>query len=334
MDTQTPWAKVIGAAVGLSCLIGVLVIAFVWPNSELKPRDAPIVVAAPEQAIAQLEAQLDESAPDAFDLEAVADVEAARQAIENRDAYGAIVLDSSGPPAVLTASAGSPAMAEALEGLATQLAGDSPSSATNLEDVVALPEDDPRGLGFNVGAMPMVIGGIAIGAAMCLAVAGVSRRMAGVSLAAALGGVVAASVMQGWFGVLDGAGWHNAGAFTMMFGAVGLAIVGLHAVAGKVGLGLGALTMMALGNPLSGVTSAPEMLPAGWGALGQALPPGAGGSLLRSTAYFEGAGASGPLLVLGSWIVGGLLLGAIGLMRQSSTRPRVRSREQVADVVG
>jgi hypothetical protein len=29
------------------------------------------------------------------------------------------------------------------------------------------------------------------------------------------------------------------------------------------------------------------MLPTGWGTLGQMLPPGAGGSLLRSTAFFE-----------------------------------------------
>ena len=46
--------------------------------------------------------------------------------------------------------------------------------------------------------------------------------------------------------------------------------------------------MIFLGNPFSGVTSAPELLPAPADWLGRLLPPGAGGTLLRSTAYFDG----------------------------------------------
>jgi hypothetical protein len=48
--------------------------------------------------------------------------------------------------------------------------------------------------------------------------------------------------------------------------------------------------MVLVGNPLSGISSAPERLPEPAGALGPLLPPGAGGSLLRSTAFFDGAG--------------------------------------------
>ena len=84
--------------------------------------------------------------------------------------------------------------------------------------------------------------------------------------------------------------------------------MGLHRVLGLPGIGLGAAVMMLLGNPLSG---APEMLPAGWGALGQLLPPGAAGSLLRSTAFFDGAGAWGPVLVLGTWLVFGVALALV-----------------------
>jgi hypothetical protein len=60
------------------------------------------------------------------------------------------------------------------------------------------------------------------------------------------------------------------------------------------------------------VTSAPELLPAPVGTIGQWLPPGAGASLLRSTAYFGGHGAAGHLIVLLAWIAAGLAAILIG----------------------
>ena len=65
-------------------------------------------------------------------------------------------------------------------------------------------------------------------------------------------------------------------------------ILGLRSALGLAGLGVGAVLLILLGNPLSGLASAPELLPAGWGTLGQFLPPGAAGSLLRSSAFFDG----------------------------------------------
>jgi hypothetical protein len=67
------------------------------------------------------------------------------------------------------------------------------------------------------------------------------------------------------------------------------------------GVVLAALAVFLLGNPLSGLTSAPELLPQPWGAVGQFLPPGAGGTLLRSVAFFDGAGAAAAGWVLGAW---------------------------------
>jgi hypothetical protein len=73
--------------------------------------------------------------------------------------------------------------------------------------------------------------------------------------------------------------------------------------------------MMLLGNPLSGLTSAPEMLPSGWGALGQLLPPGAAGTALRSVSFFDGAGAGQSFVVLSCWLVAGLALCGLGGLR-------------------
>jgi hypothetical protein len=76
---------------------------------------------------------------------------------------------------------------------------------------------------------------------------------------------------------------------------------------------------MLLGNPLSGLTSAPEVLPRGWGAFGQWLPQEANGTLLRSTAYFDGAGATTAILVLTCWaLVGAMLIIVAGLRQRGS----------------
>jgi hypothetical protein len=94
-----------------------------------------------------------------------------------------------------------------------------------------------------------------------------------------------------------------------------------------IGLALGAATVVLLGNPLSGLASAPELLPSGWGTLGQLLPPGATGTLLRSVSWFDGAGAGTPLLVLSTWCLAGLLLIGVGAVVR---RQRQRTEERHA----
>ena len=91
------------------------------------------------------------------------------------------------------------------------------------------------------------------------------------------GGLAVAGVLQGWLGALDGSYWANAGVVSLGIAAIGLTLVGLRRAIGMAGLPLGAMTILLLGNPLSGVTSAPELLPSGWSTLGQLLPPGATG---------------------------------------------------------
>ena len=87
--------------------------------------------------------------------------------------------------------------------------------------------------------------------------------------------------------------------------------------AAAAGLAIGAGLAVLIGNPLSGLTSAPEMLPAGWGTLGQLLPQGATATLLRSTAHFGGAGAESAILVLSCWAAVGTVLMATAALRRT-----------------
>lgn len=74
-----------------------------------------------------------------------------------------------------------------------------------------------------------------------------------------------------------------------------------------------------LGNPLSGLTSAPELLPSPWGSIGQLLPPGATGSLLRDLAFFHGHGTAQPIVVLVCWLIGGLALYVAGVLKDRAS---------------
>ena len=128
------------------------------------------------------------------------------------------------------------------------------------------------------------------------------------------------AVLQYWLGSIEGSYWLNASVIALSVAATSITLLGLEWLFGTPGLGLGSALMMLLGNPLSGLTSAPEMLPSGWGALGQLLPPGAAGTALRSVAFFDGAGAGRPVVVLCGWLAGGLLLCALGAARSRSRR--------------
>ena len=74
--------------------------------------------------------------------------------------------------------------------------------------------------------------------------------------------------------------------------------------------------MIFVGNPFSGVATSPDMLPSSAGTLGQLLPPGAGGNLLRSTGFFDGAGGGEHVAVLMLWALLGLALIALSKLRR------------------
>jgi hypothetical protein len=74
------------------------------------------------------------------------------------------------------------------------------------------------------------------------------------------------------------------------------------------------------GNPFSGAQASPLMLPEGWAQVGQALPPGALASALRSQAYFGGTGAGWGFAVLGIWAALGVAALVLGRARSGRSR--------------
>ncbi|MBM2622082.1 hypothetical protein JIG36_41925 [Actinoplanes sp. LDG1-06] len=328
MSAQTkpsPWSKVLASVALLTVIVSVLLTAFAWPSVRSSVHDVPIAIAGPAAATAQVTAALEQRMPDAFDITTVGSGAAAEQLIRDREVYGAIDV-SGGNPQVLTATAASASVAQTLQGIGTALAqaqaqGSSPAVA--VRDIVALPADDPRGAGLAAGALPLVMGGLLAAVLLTNLLKGTSRRVAGALGFAVAGGFALTAILQFWFGSLDGSYLANSGAVALSIGATSLTLLGLESLLGYPGFGLGGVLMMLVGNPLSGSASAPEMLPGWSGVLGQLLPPGAGNQLLRSTAFFDGHGATHSILVLSGWLALGVVLCLLGGLR--SRRAAVRA---------
>ncbi|MFF7732153.1 ABC transporter permease [Streptomyces sp. NPDC007984] len=301
--------------------------AFAWPASRIAPRDLPLGVAGPATAVAQVERQL-ERHEGAFEIHRYADEAAARDAIEDRSVYGAVVVTPQGPE-LLTASAASPVVAQFLQQAVAQQA-DAQGTRIKTVDVVSTPSSDPRGAVLNAASLPLALAGIAAGAVVTLLGLRGSRAVIALLGASALVGVIAAAIAHSWLGALGGDWWAEASVLGLATLAVAGAVAGLAALIGPAGTGLGAAVVMLIGNPFSGATSAPQMLPEPAGAIGQWLPPGAGTTLLRSVSYFDGAAATGPALTLVWWAalgLGAVLLGNSLRARKAGTAPATDQRE-------
>ncbi|MET0513340.1 MAG: ABC transporter permease, partial [Thermoleophilaceae bacterium] len=144
---------------------------------------------------------------------------------------------------------------------------------------------------------------------------GAARRTGLIVAGSVLAGLAATAVIQGWLDVVEGDWAANAAALSLTVLAIAAVVAGFEALLGKAGAVVAALIMVLIGNPFSGVGSAPELLPQPVGGIGQLLPPGAGGNLLRSTGFFDGAAAGEHALVLAIWAAAGLLALAVAAAR-------------------
>jgi hypothetical protein len=281
----------------------IILALFAWPNAESGPRDLPIGIAGPAAQTRTIEQGLS-ARGEAFDLHRYADEAAAREAIEDRDVYGAFVATPEGAKVLTTTAASAP-----VANLLTHAASE---SGAEVEDVVPA---SARAGALPSAVLPLVIGGILVGIASIALATSPLQRAGFVLGGSLLTGLTATLLVQGWLDVVGGDWAANVAVLSLMVLAISAAIAGLEALMGKAGLALGALTMVFVGNPFSGAAVGPHMLPEPAGLIGQLLPPGAGSNALRSTGYFDGAAVGGHLAVLAVWALAGLALLAVAAVR-------------------
>ncbi len=303
-----------GLVAVLTVVIALVAIAFALPAARSKPHDVPIGAAGPQAASGQVADLLEQNAPGAFEITYYPGEAALRDAIRNRDVYGGI---SFGPQdrTLLIATGASPTVAQLLSQVGNGIAQHG-GVQLKTEDIAPPTSDDPRGAGFAASALPITLAGLLPAIALVLVLRReVWTRLVAVVVFAGLAGVTVAALLRFVLGSIDANFWGVAGGLALGVLASGLSMLGLGSLFGRAGLVAGALIALLLGNPLSGLASAPELLPSGWGAFGQWLPQGANATLLRSTAFFDGAGASLAIVVLTCWVLAGAALIVIAAAR-------------------
>ena len=331
---NTAWGRAAAYGIAGSLVVGLVVLAFLWPSKATSPHNLPVSIVGPEAAVTAVKGALETASPDAFDFVDAADREEAETQIKQRDTYGAIVLATPPQtPEVLTAPAGSAVATQMLTGLAAQLEGQAKSATAaqvttqggdeaaaaavtvTVTAVVPLVDSDPTGSGLAAASFPLMMGGMIGGIIVSLLVTGAARRVAALAGFGVAAGLVLSFIMHTWFEYLPG----SFGQLWLVMGASVVAtsafIAGCATFFGKAGIGIGAITTMLIANPIAAAATPWQFLPSPWGAIGQWFVPGAANSLMRGTAYFPDASMSHEWLVLGGWIALGLVLIALGGLR-------------------
>jgi hypothetical protein len=313
--SRSPWLHLSALAVALPLVIGLAVLGFAWPAARIAPRNLPVGIVGATPAAQQAVAHLNAAEPGGFDVHVYLTDSDARAAIKDREVYGALEVGAHGAT-VLEASAASPAAAQLLTIVGQQLAAatsNHPASGVpnspRIQDVVPESSGDPRGVVFSAALLPLTICSILMASVIALAVRvrPAWRQAVGLVGTAAASGASAYVVAQGFLGALPGNHLATWASLSLTILAISASTAGLIAVVGPAGLGVSAVLFVFLGNPFSGVTSAPDLLPSGVRDVGQWLPPGAGANLLRSSAYFGDNGSRTHLAVLLGWAIVGLV---------------------------
>ncbi|MFC1417297.1 DUF3533 domain-containing protein [Streptacidiphilus cavernicola] len=322
-DAVTTRAAVL--VVGVLLLQFGFIVSYVGALHHPYPHRAALAVAAPAQVSGQLVGQLNAIPKQPLDARPVADEAAARRQILDQKVYAALLFDPTGRrDRLLLANASGPALATAIEKVVTGAEARQGRTVAT-EDLVPLASGDAEGLSSFYLAVGLCVGGYLV--ASILGISAGSRpanrkraviRLAVLALYSVAAGLGGAVIVGPVLNALPGSVWGLWGTGALVVFAVGAITMALECLFDVVGIGLAVLLFVVLGNPSAGGVFPPPLMPPFWRAIGPWLPNGAGTSLARSIAYFDGTALTRPLLVLVVWAVVGVLVSLLATGR----RPR------------
>jgi hypothetical protein len=309
----------------LIALVVVLVVVFALVGSNVaanhapKPHHVPVGIIGTPSMVRAVAGSLEHAAPGAYEVHPYSSLAAARSGVLDRAVYGAFRPAPS--PLLLVASAASPSVATLLQ-KTFAAAARTEGRVLVVRDLVPLPSSDPRGATAFSTIISLIIAGIMGSTVIYLL--GQHRPpperlavMAGLALSAGLVAALITNVVVGAFSGHFLAVWGVATLFVL---ALGLPIAAFQVLVGVAGTAIGAVMFLVIGNPASGGSSAPELLPGFWRDLSQLLPPGAAITAMRDVVYFHGHGMTQAVLVLCAYAI----LGAAVVVTVDIHRARAR----------
>ena len=176
-------------------------------------------------------------------------------------------------------------------------------------DLAPATADDPQASGIGLLGLPLAFGGVISAVIATFVFRGKKwvklAVLVGITL---LGSLVATWMLHSVYGTLNGSFAAEWAAIACGILATSMFTAGLAGLLGAGGIGIGAVLTIFLSNPLSGLATGPWLLPAGWSTLGQWMPIGATGYLVRSLSFFDGRGIGHAWWTLVLWIVVGAVL--------------------------
>ena len=202
-----------------------------------------------------------------------------------------------------------------------------PTVTVTVTDIAPLAGGDSTGTGLALAALPLIMGGISGAVILSTVITGLRRQLYSALIYSVMGGLVVTGILQGWFDVMQGSYWMNALIIGLEVAALSSTVIGAKNAFGNVGMAVVSVTMLLVGNPLSGATVPAYFLPSPWGAVGRLLPPGAALDLLRNVSYFPQAPSMTSWLVLLAWLALGIALNWVAKLRRVTLPARREARE-------
>ncbi len=315
------WAPVIQISVMVTVIVSTILTIFAWPVATATPKDVPIGVTSPVPNVASgLQGQFDSVQKGSFKFIEYKDIAAAKKAVERREVYGAIVLDSN--PEIMIATGASPAMAQLITNIGTELgnqltkANGGSAFVFKVTDLASVGTKDPRGLGLSAGSLPLIIAGIVVGILGSLRLRKRSQKFAVAGIAGLLAASSIVAILNLWLGSLAGNYFLEVLVVALGIAAVSLTVMGAAGLAKRAGLLAVIGLFFIIGNPLAGVALPVEFYPTGFGIFGQYLPLGAEVNLLRRISYFPQADTTMQWVTLSAWLVVGIALVVLSGLRK------------------
>jgi hypothetical protein len=309
--------KLLFASLGIMVAVFALVSSNVAANHSPKPHKLPIGIVGPPAVADAAGAQLARAAPGAFEVHPYRSLTSARTAVLHRSVYGA--FQPVPHPVLLVASAASPPVAVLLQrtfGAAASRSG----RALAVHDLVPLPASDSSGATSYSAILSLIIAGLA-GTTLIYTFSRHRPEKVRVLATVALGvgaGLITALITNVIVGAFSDHFFQVWGVATLFVLAISLPIAAFQVIFGIPGTAIGAFLFLVIGNPASGGSSAPELLPGFWRTLSQILPPGAAVTSMRDVVYFHGHGSFHALVVLAIYAV----LGGVAAMIAYKLRVR------------
>jgi hypothetical protein len=302
--------KLLVASLGVLLAVFALVSSNVAANHSPKPHGLPVGIVGTPAVADAARAELARAAPGAFEVHAYQSLTSARTAVLHRSVYGAFQPVPS--PVLLVASAASPPVAVLLQRTFASVASRS-GRALAVHDFVPLPASDSSGATSYSAVLSLIIVGMA-GTSVIFILTRHRPEAFRVVLTVALGvgaGLITALITNVLVGAFHDHFFAVWGVTTLFVLAIGLPIAAFQVIFGIAGTAIGAILFLVIGNPASGGSSAPELLPGFWRTLSQNLPPGAAVTSTRDLVYFNGHGSSHALIVLAVYAVVGAAVAMI-----------------------